>query len=128
MLPLGMGQPVKLSDQLILDARLTGEIAERSIASQIELWARLGRAVESLLRTDTVLELKRRGDTVPLSECIAAVGTQAGRARLAKVLAARAYPHFEPARRRGFLVRIEADGTRTTGRFVGRTFRRARAR
>jgi hypothetical protein len=31
-----MSQPVKLSDQLVLDARLTGDVAERSIAGQIE--------------------------------------------------------------------------------------------
>ena len=33
-----MSQPVKISDELILDARLTAEIAERSIAGQIEIW------------------------------------------------------------------------------------------
>ena len=33
-----MSQPVKISDELILDARLTAEIAERSIAGQIEFW------------------------------------------------------------------------------------------
>ena len=31
-----MSQPVKLSDELVLDARLTAETAERSIAGQIE--------------------------------------------------------------------------------------------
>jgi ParD-like antitoxin of type II bacterial toxin-antitoxin system len=44
-----MSQPVKLSDELVLDARLTAEIAERSIAGQIEFWAQLGRAIEPLL-------------------------------------------------------------------------------
>ena len=38
-----MSQPVKLSDGLVLDARLTGEVFQRSIAGQIEFWARLGR-------------------------------------------------------------------------------------
>ena len=47
-----MGQPVKLSDTLILDARVVGKAAERSIAGQIEFWARVGRAVEPLLRGD----------------------------------------------------------------------------
>ena len=36
--PYAMSQPVKISDELILDARLTAEIAERSIAGQIEFW------------------------------------------------------------------------------------------
>ena len=47
-----MSQPVKISDALVLDARLTGEVTERSIAGQIEFWARLGRAIEPLLRGD----------------------------------------------------------------------------
>ncbi|MBX9692585.1 MAG: ParD-like family protein [Cyanobacteria bacterium] len=41
-----MSQPVKLSDELVLDARLVSELGERSIAGQIEFWARLGRAIE----------------------------------------------------------------------------------
>ena len=39
-----MSQPVKLSDSLVLDARLASEVVERSIAGQIEFWARVGRA------------------------------------------------------------------------------------
>jgi len=41
-----MSQPVRVSDTSALDARLTGEAAARSIAGQIEFWARLGRASE----------------------------------------------------------------------------------
>lgn len=123
-----MGQPVKLSDSLVLDARLTGKVAERSIAGQIEFWSGLGRGVESLLRTDQVLALKKRGEARPLSACLKSVDTHAGRARLAAVLAARPYPHFEPAPTPGMLVRIDEDGTRTTGRFVNRKFRPAQSR
>src|ERR1043166_4159585 len=46
------------------------EVAERSIAGQIEFWARLGRAVEPLLRGDKALALRRAGDSRPLSECL----------------------------------------------------------
>jgi hypothetical protein len=52
-----MSQPVKLSDELVLDARLTAEIAERSIAGQIEFWAQLGRAIEPLLEGSRALAL-----------------------------------------------------------------------
>ena len=121
-----MGQPVKLSDSLVLDARVVAESAERSIAGQIEFWARLGRAVEPVLRTEEALRLKARGDVHPLSECLGTVDSKAGHARVRKVLAADPWPHFEPAKGRpGYLVRIDADGTRTVGRFVGRTFQRA---
>jgi len=74
-----MGQPVKLSESLVLDVRLTGEVAERSIAGQIEFWAGLGRAVESLLRSDIALALKKRGEAMPLSACLKSVNSRAGR-------------------------------------------------
>jgi len=123
-----MGQPVKLSESLVLDARLTGEVAERSIAGQIEFWAGLGRGVESLLRADKALALKKRGEAMPLSACLKSVNTRAGQARLSAVLAARPYPHFETAPTLGMLVKIDEDGTRTTGRFVNREFRPAKSR
>jgi hypothetical protein len=123
-----MGQPVKLSESLVLDARLTGEVAERSIAGQIEFWAGLGRAVESLLRVDNALALKKRGEVLPLSACLKSVSTRAGQTRLTAVLAARPYPHFEPAPTPGLLVKIDKDGTRTTGRFVNREFHPAKSR
>jgi hypothetical protein len=118
-----MGQPVKLSDALVLDARLAGEADERSLAGQIEFWAKLGRATDLVLRADEVVRLKRRGETRPLSACLAEVGTTLGRERLEAHLAAQPFPHFEPAAGQpGLLVKIDEDGTRTLGRFVKRQF------
>ncbi len=118
-----MAQPVKLSDDLVLDARLTGELSERSIAGQVEFWARLGRAAESLMRAEDVLALKRRGDAQPLSQALASVGTPEGRERLREHLATRPFPRFEPAPEHpGLLVKLDADGTRTLGRFIHRVF------
>ena len=118
---------MKLSESLVLDARLTGEVAERSIAGQIEFWAGLGRSVESLLRADKALALKKRGEAMPLSACLKSVNSRAGQARLSAVLAAQPYPHFETAPAPGMLVKIDQDGTRTTGRFVNREFRPAKS-
>jgi hypothetical protein len=124
-----MGQPVKLSEKLVLDARIVGETSERSIASQIEFWARLGRAIEPVLRTEEVLRLKQRGEAVPLSACLADVDTAAGRDRVKSFLSTRTFPHFEPAPKRpGLIVKIDEDGTRTAGRFVNRKFQPVRRR
>jgi hypothetical protein len=124
-----MGQPVKLSDQLVLDARLVGETADRSIASQIEFWARLGRALEPALRGDAVLRLKQRGGILKLSDALRTVESAKGRQRLQKVLASGPSPRFEPAAGKpGLLVRVDEDGRRTVGRFVGRKFTPARRR
>ena len=97
-----MSQPVKLSDEIVLDARLTAEIAERSIA---------GRA----------------GTVPPLAECLASVDSDDGRQRVRVYLNARPFPHYEPAPDSpGLLVRIDEDGIRTLGRFVGRAFHAAK--
>jgi hypothetical protein len=119
-----MSQPVKLSDELVLDARLTAEVAERSIAGQIEFWAQLGRAIEPLLEGAKALALRRAGAVRPLSECFASIDSEEGRQRVADYLESRPFPHYESAPDRpGFLVRVDERGTRTVGRFVGREFR-----
>ncbi|HEX5659093.1 MAG TPA: hypothetical protein VFX59_17985 [Polyangiales bacterium] len=116
-----MPQPVKLSDALVEDARETGEIAERSIASQIEHWARLGRVVEAVLRGDEVLALKKRRGSVPLSKALE-VDTPEGHTRFRAQRDARPFPRYERTLERGVFVRIDEDGRRTLGRLHGRAF------
>jgi hypothetical protein len=118
-----MGQPVKISDELIADARRTAAIAERSIAGQIEFWAQLGRAIEPLLEGSRALALRRAGAAVPLSKCLASADSAAGRRRVRKYLESGPFPHYQPVPGSpGLMVRIDGDGTRTVGRFVGRKF------
>ncbi len=119
---------MKVSDALVLDARLMGEATQRSIAGQIEFWARLGRAIETLLRGDQMLALCKAGKARPLSACLQSVDSPQGRKRLAGHLESLPYPHYEPsADSPGLLVRIEANGKRTVGRFVNRKFRAAKS-
>lgn len=118
-----MPQPVKLSDALVLDARLAGDTVQRSIAGQVEFWARLGRSVERILEGDQVLQLCRTGNTQPLSTLLQSVDSPAGHARLASYLEQQPFPHYQPhPSRPGLLERIEQDGTRTIGHFVNRQF------
>jgi ParD-like antitoxin of type II bacterial toxin-antitoxin system len=118
-----MGQPVKLSDDLICDARATAELSQRSIAGQIEFWAQLGRSLEPLLRGDRALALRQAGGIRPLSEAIADVDTPAGKRRVYEYLQSRPFPHFEPVGgKSGLLRKIDEDGTETIGRFVNRVF------
>lgn len=123
-----MSQPVKLSDTLVLDARLAGEAVERSIAGQVEFWARLGRSVELLLGGEHVLKLCQTATVRSLSECLESVGSSAGQQRLASYLESRPFPHYLPhPEKRGFLIRINQDGSRTIGRFVNREFKAIRS-
>ena len=114
---------MKLSDALVLDARLAGEAMERSIAGQVEFWARLGRAIDPLLNGSQAMAISRRGAARPVAELLAEIEKPAGRRRLAEHLAAQPFPHYEAhPTRPGILIRIDADGGRTTGRFVNRIF------
>jgi hypothetical protein len=118
-----MGQPVKLSDALVLDARIAGAAQERSIAGQIEFWAKLGRSLEPVLTGRQSTELRQTGKVRPLSELVATVETAEGRARTQAYLATRPYPHYRqfPGRTRVY-IRTDADGAETVGRFVNREF------
>jgi hypothetical protein len=62
-------------------------------------------------------------DKIPLSECFASIDSVEGHRQVSLYLASQPYPHFEPAPGKpGVLVRVERDGTRILGRFVGRKF------
>lgn len=118
-----MSQPVKLSDSLVLDARLTAKVAQRSIAGQIEFWASLGRAVEPLLRGREAFALRKSDASRPVSECLGSVDSPEGRRRVADYLKSRPFPHYEAdPDRPELLIQIQENGTRTPGRFVNRRF------
>lgn len=118
-----MGQPVKLSDELVDDARAVVQFSQRSIAGQIEFWAGLGKSIEPLLRGERLMLLQRSGSERLLSQAIADVGTAKGCKQVEACLENRPYPHYKPVPGKPELVRrIEADGTETIGRFVERQF------
>lgn len=118
-----MPLPVKLSDALVLDARLAAEVEQRSIAGQVEYWASLGKLVDALLDGRNRSEALQKSKTKPLSELVATIGTPEGDARLRAYLESEPFPHFEPhPTRKGILIRIEADGAHSVGRFVDREF------
>lgn len=118
-----MSQPVKLSDALVLDARIVGEAQERSIAGQVEFWAKLGRSVEVLLEGRQVLALSRSIAVAPLASAVDGVGTSKGRRQLSAHLESISFPHYAAhPTKPGLLVRTAEDGTETVGRFVNREF------
>ena len=124
-----MSQPVKLSDALVLDARITGELVERSIAGQVEFWARLGRSIEHLLQGDQALALCRNASTRPLSECLESADSTKGHERLKAYLESQPFPHYEAhPDQAGLLIRMDEDGRRTTGRFMNRQFQPVKAK
>jgi hypothetical protein len=118
-----MGQPVKLSNELILEARVAGEAMERSIAGQVEFWARLGKAVEGLLTGQQMMVMGRTVSSQSVVERLDTVDTPEGRRRVKDYLASEPFPHyFAHPDKKGLLIREEENGHRTVGRFVNREF------
>lgn len=124
-----MPQPVKLSDALVDAARSESARADRSLASQIEHWAQLGRMIEPSLTSAKTQALKHA--EIPLMAALPPA--EEGRALLAALTAALTH---DTSRRKvtrgfagsvrygtdpdrpGFVIRLEPDGTRTLGRLV----------
>jgi hypothetical protein len=112
-----MGQPVKLSDALVMEARIAGETMQRSIAGQVEFWARIGSVVERVANRTQVERLHARA-AIPLSQIVETINGHEGRARLQDYLESRPFPRFSahPELANTF-IREEADGKRIVGRF-----------
>jgi hypothetical protein len=112
-----MSQPVKLSDSLVLDARMAAAVMERSIAAQVEFWARLGRTLENVATGQQMTALQQTG-TLPLSRIVATVNEPAGHKRLADYLNDRPFPRFSPhPELANTFIREESNGKKTVGRF-----------
>jgi hypothetical protein len=114
-----MSQPVKLSDELVMEARVMGAVKQRSIAGQVEFWANLGMTMERLMSGAELDRTRAKSTARSLSESIESVNKPEGRARLAAYLDRRPLPRFsaDPVEAR-VMIREDADGTRTRGRFA----------
>ncbi len=129
-----MPHAVKLSDALVEEARAAADLENRSVASQIEHWARLGRVVEQDLAAPARRELSlhaaagRAGAGAGagslasrIGEALDAALRPAAREAFAAELASRVRYGTDPAFP-GYVVRDEPDGRRTPGRYVNREF------
>lgn len=129
-----MGSPVKVADELAEAAKETAQLANRSMAKQIEHWARLGRAVEQLVRTSDVMAFKAHladpADEEKITEARAALE------RLVNALAERTdrdaaralisntgKPVYEAVPgRTDRVAQVWPDGRKVVGRFDGNEF------
>ena len=118
-----MSQPVRLSDQIVADARLVGDTLDRSMAGQIEHWVRLGRAVEEHLNLQQIMVVKQAGKSRTLADLLDSVGSEESLQRLDRHLSSLPFPHYQPdPETAGLFIRTDSDGTRRRGRFVQRQF------
>ena len=106
-----------------MEARIAGEAMERSIAGQVEFWARIGRGVEELLTGKQMKVLGHEASAGSIADRLDSVDTPAGRQRVKEYLASQPFPrYFEHPEGKGLLIREEEGGKRVSGRFVNREF------
>ncbi|MBX3415734.1 MAG: hypothetical protein KF708_23825 [Pirellulales bacterium] len=118
-----MGKQIDLSSELVDDAASIGSMTNRSIGDQIEYWAMLGRSIEPFIEGQSLRRLHEQGATILLSELLGSVDSDEGRQRVFEYLKSRPFPHFKQhPDSPDLLIRIDADGTETIGRFIGRHF------
>ncbi len=79
--------PIKLSGDLVQDARSSAKLFHRSLTGQIEHWATLGRAIESQLSGDALTQLLQQiGGTMKIGSVAEAGQRQQVAAILAEFL------------------------------------------
>jgi len=93
------------------------------LASQVEHWAQIGRAVEQLLGHDQLAVLKRQAGMPEFADAMRKASGEGGQQRALDHLRKLGGPRYsvDPTRRGGVLL-VDADGSRTRGRFVRRRF------
>jgi hypothetical protein len=132
--PMAKSTAVKVSGGLAEAARKAAHWADRSVAGQIEHWARLGQAVEGTLSATEAAALKKSGgdggaafDDEKERDLVLGVlasireAMPYSRLRTDVVGATRVQYEADPDHPSG-IVKVSSDGSRTRGRLVGRKF------
>jgi hypothetical protein len=133
-----MGTPLRISEQLIREAKKAAHLQERSVTAQIEHWAKLGMAVEMAVSLNATTALKATGGNLQSLVPDASMRSKLKAALLKIVQSPERGSADEIVRRAGraiyeadrsdpnLVVRIDPDGTRTRGRMQGKRFVPAR--
>lgn len=127
-----MPLPVKISDRLLALAKDEARNAHRSTTAQIEHWATLGRAVETMVAYRDMLALKRAGQTLPIPAHVtpeevhglvtALVEDPDRESVKARIRAGGTVLYTADPRYPGMVVEVRPDGTRTPGVLKDRQF------
>jgi ParD-like antitoxin of type II bacterial toxin-antitoxin system len=86
--------PRRIDRRLLALAESSGVLFHRSGTEQLEHWATLGAAVETVLGLPTVAKFKMLGRTPNIDSLIARVGTPAANRKLAQFLEKQVFPQY----------------------------------
>ena len=121
--------PVKLSGALIQLARSNADLDDRSVASQVEHWARLGQKMERILPLDLIQQVKN-ADSLSISDgerVYAAITAFFSNPKKAELVSAAIFQNGHPAYEgdpldHDGIVQVWPNGDRVRGSMVNRQF------
>jgi hypothetical protein len=109
---------VSLAQDFAADLRAQADAADRSMAAQLEHWAKIARAVEAVIPAPGVSELKAGKDASEVLSRLGAYLVQQDPARLvARLEASRTARYGIDEADPDVAIRIDPDGTQTRGSF-----------
>ena len=119
--------PVRLQEELMRAATLTGDRFHRSAAEQIEYWADIGRRVADVLDPDALLSVATglarvrvepvNGPAVEPDEVFRTLEKERRRGTLSKAVTGSAVRYQTSLTHPGFLERLDSEGSIEIGRF-----------
>ncbi len=124
--------PVRLQNDLMQAAKLTGERFHRSTAEQIEYWADIGRKVSTVLDPDTLISISTGltqvkvepiyGTPIDPDDVFNSLETQRQQGTLTKVVTDSALKYQSSITQPGYLERIDQKGNVSVGQFKNGEF------
>ena len=124
--------PVRLQDDLMQAAKLTGERFHRSTAEQIEYWADIGRKVSTVLDPDTLISIKTGltqvkvepiyGNPVDPDDVFNLLEAQRQQGTLSQTVTSSAIKYQSSLVHPGYLERIDQKGNVLVGQFKNGEF------
>lgn len=118
-----MSTPLRLSNELLVEAREAGGRFHRSITQQVEHWAQLGRAIEAALTFSTTGKLKDLSKQPDLHSVLAKAETREGKRKVLSAIKSQKQPVYsaDPDNPKGVIQHL-ANGRKVCGQFVDRKF------
>ena len=124
--------PVRLQDDLMKAAKLTGERFHRSTAEQIEYWADIGRKVSTVLDPDALISIATGltqvkvepiyGKPIDPDEVFNLLETQRQQGSLTQVVTSGAIKYQSSLTHPGYLEQIDQEGNVLVGQFKNGEF------
>ena len=125
--------PVRLQEELMESARVSGSIQHRSAAEQIEYWADIGRKVSKTIDTDTLLAVeaglarivveKIQTEALDADSVFAALDADRKSGKLASAIAEKSPIRYQASKDKpGLLEKVDAEGNSIVGQFIDGEF------